>query len=569
MKKKSIVRFFLIIFIVLFQFPLVVFAEKNYVAQIGTEKYETLTDAIASVTDTTPTTIKLINDIINEPVFVVGIEGSTPVKQNITIDLDGYKIVKDNSTGNGSIFTVIGYGTLTIDDTSNEKKGLITSGNSGRMRGVDVARGTFILKDGTITGSTKDSKWSGAGVNVWSTGTFIMEGGSIENCYSGKHGGGVHIENYGGVFTMKGGTIKNNISTGWGGGVCNGSNFTMEGGTIENNTTSNGGGGITTSGTFTMTGGIIKENTANGNTIDESGGGVCGDGTLTIGGSAVIINNKWKETTNNFYLRNNRYIILDNPKTDMNIGIIMQNSTGKFTTNGLDNNIGLFTPDNSDYAVRYNKSGYLELAIGYNIIVTVNDESMGTASANFNKAAAGSQISLTATPKPGYAFVKWESEDVDNISDGQFEMPSKIVSVKAVFEKVYKYEFIEGNNAKLTVGDIKSYILKIDGDYSLFESLKLGNLDLIKDEDYEVTEGSTVITFTDKGIAKLNTLSKGEYEILVKYTNSKEVKGKVILNSKIENPKTGDNYTTYLITGIISLIGVISISFYTRRKLVK
>ena len=156
MKKKSIVRIFLIIFIVLLQFPLVVFAEKNYVAQIGTEKYETLTDAIASVTDTTPTTIKLINDIINEPVFAVGIEGSTPVKQNITIDLDGYKIVKDNSTGNGSIFTVIGYGTLTIDDTSNEKKGLITSGNSGRMRGVDVARGTFILKDGTITGSTKD-----------------------------------------------------------------------------------------------------------------------------------------------------------------------------------------------------------------------------------------------------------------------------------------------------------------------------------------------------------------------------------------------------------------------------
>lgn len=570
--KKKILSMFLIMVIVLLQIPFVTFAETNYVAQIGTEKYETLTDAIASVTDTTPTTIKLINDVINEPVFGIGIEGASSLKQDIIIDLAGHKITKNDSTGNGSIFTVIGYGTLTIDDSSEEKSGLITSGSSGRMRGVDVARGTFILNGGTITGSTKDSKWSGAGVNVWETGTFIMEGGSIENCYAGSHGGAVSVGSSGksgGFFNMKGGTIKNNASTGWGGGVCNWYSFTMEGGTIENNIAANGGGGVTTSAdaSFIMLSGTIKENTAKGGNIDSSGGGVCGAGTLKIGGNAVIIDNKWNSVTNNFYLRNGNFIELDNPSTDMNVGIVMQNGTGKFTTNGVAANIGGFTSDNDDYAVHFNTSGYLELAIGYNIVVTVNDESMGTATANFNKAAVGSQILLTATPKPGYAFVKWESEDVEDVSTGQFEMPNKAVSVKAIFEKAYNYKFLEGNNQKLIIENIKSFILKIDGDYLLFESLKIGDLDLIKDEDYEVTEGSTVITFTDRGLVKLNTLPKGKYKINVKYLNNKEVIGSLIINSNEENPDTGDNVVLYLIIGSLSLICLIGCTLSLNHKM--
>lgn len=232
-------------------------------------------------------------------------------------------------------------------------------------------------------------------------------------------------------------------------------------------------------------------------------------------------------------------------------------------------NVGKTLEDNrtlADYSIQ--KEYIISLFLIENdIVVNVNNENYGTASATPNKGAKDTTISLVATPKPGYYFVKWESEDV-NITNNEFVMPEKKVAITAVFEK-YSYEFLEGNNQELTIDDIKSFSLKIDGDYSLFQSLKVGNLELIKNEDYTVTEGSTVITFTDKGIAKLNTLSKGDHEILVTYTNNKEVKGKVILNSEIENPKTGDNYTTYLITGIISLIGVISISFYTRRKLVK
>ena len=576
--KRKIFNLFLIVFIMMVFSP-IVHAETNYVAQIGTKKYETLTAAINDVTDTTPTTIKIINDVINENVFMIGKEGTgnvSTLKQNITIDLNGHQIVKNNGAGAGSIFTIIGSGTLTVDDSSKEKTGLITSGSSGIMRGIDVARGTFILKNGTITTSLKDTSWSGGGVNVWKQGEFIMEGGAIKNCKAGKHGGGVNVgtDNTSGstttkgIFTMLGGTIENNTSTGWGGGVCNWSTFVMEGGTIENNTTSNGGGGVSTSldASFTMSGGTIKENIANGG---DGGGGVCAAGTLKIGGNAVITDNIWMTTTNNFYIRTGNFIELDNPSAKMNVGITLQNGFGKFTTNGSTNNIEAFTPDNSDYAVHYNTDGYLDIALGYDLVVTVNDESMGSASAKFSKVAAGNQIVLTATPKPGYAFVKWESTDILDLSTGTFVMPDKNVSIKAIFEKSYNYEFLEGNNQKFTINSIKSFVLKIDGDHSLFQSLKVGNLDLIINEDYNVTEGSTVITFTDKGIVKLNTLENGEYEILVNYTNDKEVKGKVIISDEIKNPQTGDNYTTYLITGILSLIGLIGISFYTRKKLVK
>lgn len=130
----------------------------------------------------------------------------------------------------------------------------------------------------------------------------------------------------------------------------------------------------------------------------------------------------------------------------------------------------------------------------------------------------------------------------------------------------YNYEFIDGNNQKYTSANFKKYSIIINGDYALFESLKIGNLDLIKDEDYMVTEGSTVITFTDKGINKLNTLSKGNYEIIVKYSNTKEVKGNLIITDDIGNPKTGDNFVLYLIIGSISLISLAGCVFYLKRK---
>ena len=68
--------------------------------------------------------------------------------------------------------------------------------------------------------------------------------------------------------------------------------------------------------------------------------------------------------------------------------------------------------------------------------VTVTTEGGGTASASPAKAAAGTEITLTATPNKGYRFKEWQviSGGV-TIKDDKFTMPSANVEVKAIFEK--------------------------------------------------------------------------------------------------------------------------------------
>lgn len=179
----------------------------------------------------------------------------------------------------------------------------------------------------------------------------------------------------------------------------------------------------------------------------------------------------------------------------------------------------------------------------------------------------------TNPSKENYIFDGWY---IDEQLSKQFDFNKEItedITLYAKWREVesFTYKFINGDNQELIIGNIKSFVLKVDGDYSLFENLKIGDLELIKDEDYEVTEGSTIITFTDAGLAKLNTLSKGEYEMLVKYSNGEEIKGKLIMNNldnqKIEeNPKTGDNIVSYSIVGSISLIGLLGCGLYLNRK---
>ena len=68
--------------------------------------------------------------------------------------------------------------------------------------------------------------------------------------------------------------------------------------------------------------------------------------------------------------------------------------------------------------------------------VTVKTEGNGTASASPDKAVAGTEIRLTATPNKGYHFKEWQvmSGGV-TIKDDKFLMPNDNVEVKAIFEE--------------------------------------------------------------------------------------------------------------------------------------
>ena len=93
--------------------------------------------------------------------------------------------------------------------------------------------------------------------------------------------------------------------------------------------------------------------------------------------------------------------------------------------------------------------------------ITVKTDSNGTASASPAKAAAGTEITLTATPNTGYHFKEWQviSGGV-TIKDNKFLMPSANVEVKAIFEKdapPVPTEFIvtfDGNGGTPSVGSM-------------------------------------------------------------------------------------------------------------------
>ena len=68
--------------------------------------------------------------------------------------------------------------------------------------------------------------------------------------------------------------------------------------------------------------------------------------------------------------------------------------------------------------------------------ITVTTEGNGTASASPDKAVAGTEITLTATPKTGYHFKEWQIMRGNvTIKDDKFTMPDSEVEIKAIFEE--------------------------------------------------------------------------------------------------------------------------------------
>ena len=68
--------------------------------------------------------------------------------------------------------------------------------------------------------------------------------------------------------------------------------------------------------------------------------------------------------------------------------------------------------------------------------VTVRTDGNGTAMADKTSAAAGTVVTLTATPKSGYTFKQWQVVTGGvTIKDNKFTMPVGNVEVKAIFEK--------------------------------------------------------------------------------------------------------------------------------------
>jgi len=214
------------------------------------------------------------------------------------ISSNGYNVVLKNSIirNCASHCAMIVMGS---DDYSSQGLGNLTMINSeiynNKMTGmiygtVMIQSGTFTMDGGKISNNTCTYQY-GAGVDIRSNATFIMNSGTIsgninistDNPSNKEYifGGGVYVN--GGNFIMNGGTISGNIVSGHGGGVYVNGTFTMNGGTISANIAQKSGGGVYSMKTFTQ-----KNGTISGNTAIESGGGVYVNGGKFIKSGGTI-----------------------------------------------------------------------------------------------------------------------------------------------------------------------------------------------------------------------------------------------------------------------------------------
>ena len=145
--------------------------------------------------------------------------------------------------------------------------------------------------------------------------------------------------------------------------------------------------------------------------------------------------------------------------------------------------------------------------------VTVTSGGNGTASASHVKAVAGTEITLTATPKEGYHFKEWEviSGGV-TIKDDKFIMPSTNVEVKAIFEKdapPAPTEFIvtfDGNGGTPSVGSMTTTNQKLT---SLPSASRSGSYSF--DGWYTEKSGGTKITTATVFSAKTTVYAHWTY----------------------------------------------------------
>lgn len=125
-----------------------------------------------------------------------------------------------------------------------------------------------------------------------------------------------------------------------------------------------------------------------------------------------------------------------------------------------------------------------------------------------------------------------------------------------------EYRFLEGENQNYTINKDNELIFRIDAEYSLFDKVFIDN-ELVNANNYTSKEGSTIITFNKEYI---NNLSVGGHTLKVMFNDGEATTKFSVLKEKIENPSTKDNFEKYVITGIVSTVGLIGCTLILKNK---
>ena len=216
-----------------------------------------------------------------------------------------------------------------------------------------------------------------------------------------------------------------------------------------------------------------------------------------------------------------------------------------------------------------------EVKVSYKKIpftVTVKDVDGATITPNGAVAVSyGEDKEFTITANSGYKLVKVLVDGTDKTADmvGDTLKLTNITSninLEVVVEKIV-YEVTEGANQKYTITKNNEAKFKINADFRLFDTGKVYvDNELVDPKNYTAESGSTIITLKKEFV---DTLSVGEHTLKVLFNDG----GEAIATFNVarvtvptDNPQTGDNIGFYIISGILSIGGLVLAGIFYRRK---
>lgn len=357
----------------------------------------------------------LLNNAVNDSTItldqdcVAGADDSylfVPSGKTVTLDLNGYTINRDLSSGIYGGEVIMNNGTLTITDSSANQSGVIKGGYNN-----------------------------------------VDGGGAIYNS---------------GNLTINGGTFRENMSS-LGGAIRNLGALTINGGIFTENTVYQYsksvdpcGGAIYNEGTLNLNGGTITENSCS----TAYGGGIFTNthGSLNISGSPIVSGNTAKSEDNDIYLIDNQIInVTGTLDANAKIGIREKSpDTETAFTTGLsgNGNASNFFSNHAGYRVTLNEDNEAHLIDGKYSISIDEDIKYGTVTADPESAYKDETVNLTATPDDECGSVKGvyvndgEVEVTDNGNGTySFAMPADDVIVTAEFNRA-PVSYVDANGTQ-------------------------------------------------------------------------------------------------------------------------
>lgn len=274
--------------------------------------------------------------------------------------------------------------------------------------------------------------------------------------------------------------------------------------------------------------------------------------TTSVSGTGGTISS----SVNNI-LPNTKKTIIFTPNTGFMVDKVLVNNVETKVTN---NKLELAMNEDKNVVVTYKKIPFT---------ITVKDTNNATITPNgVVNVSYGDDQEFVISAKSGYKIVKVlvDGQSRELVNDTlTISNITKNLEVEVIVEKIV-YKFLEGANQTYTISKDKELRFRIDADYSVFNNLVYVDGKLVDRNNYTSESGSTIIVLKQ---SYLDTLKVGEHTFKVEFSDGAEVETKFIiaqLEKEEANPKTSDNILLYVVTGIISLVGLSTIGIYIYRK---